>query len=228
MGASKRAAELVFQGLTERQTDTRFTMVRFGNVLGSSGSVVPLFREQIKQSGPITVTHPDIIRYFMTISEAAELVIQAGSMGEGGDVFVLDMGEPVKIIDLAKQMIRLSGLEVKDDQHSGGDIEIQFTGLRPGEKLYEELLIGDSVHGTEHPRILRAEEKALSWRETQEFLNDLVNSCHEFRCDLVQNLLIIVPTDYTPTNQELHDNVCLYNHRSILDSKDNIIKLESV
>ena len=153
MGASKRVAELVLQGLTERQTNTRFTMVRFGNVLGSSGSVVPLFREQIKQGGPITVTHPDIIRYFMTIPEAAELVIQAGSMGEGGDVFVLDMGEPIKIVDLASRMIRLSGLEIKDDKHPTGDIEIQFTNLRPGEKLFEELLVGDNISGTDHPRI---------------------------------------------------------------------------
>ena len=159
MGASKRMAELALQGLAQRQTTTRFTMVRFGNVLGSSGSVVPLFRQQIKQGGPITVTHPDIIRYFMTIPEAAELVIQAGAMGTGGDVFVLDMGEPVKIIDLAARMIHLSGLEVKDDKHPNGDIEILYTGLRPGEKLYEELLIGDNVSGTGHPRIMRAEEQ---------------------------------------------------------------------
>lgn len=227
MGASKRIAELALQGLTARQSPTRFTMVRFGNVLGSSGSVVPLFREQIKQGGPITVTHPDIIRYFMTIPEAAELVIQAGSMGSGGDVFVLDMGEPVKIIDLAKQMIRLSGLETKDDENPNGDIEIEFTGLRPGEKLYEELLIGDNISGTEHPLILRAEEKFLNWQETQIFLNDLDDACRHFKCDVVQNLLMNVPADYTPTTKELYDNVWLSGPESILEqNKDNVIKLE--
>ncbi|ELY1801392.1 polysaccharide biosynthesis protein, partial [Escherichia coli] len=153
MGTTKRLAELVLQALSARQSQTRFCMVRFGNVLGSSGSVVPLFEKQIAQGGPVTLTHRDIIRYFMTIPEASQLVIQAGAMGHGGDVFVLDMGDPVKIYDLAKRMIRLSGLSVRDDKNPDGDIAIEVTGLRPGEKLYEELLIGDSVQGTSHPRI---------------------------------------------------------------------------
>lgn len=208
MGASKRMAELALQGLAQRQNTTRFTMVRFGNVLGSSGSVVPLFRQQIKQGGPITVTHPDIIRYFMTIPEAAELVIQAGAMGTGGDVFVLDMGEPVKIIDLATRMIHLSGLEVKDDKHPNGDIEIQYTGLRPGEKLYEELLIGDNVSGTEHKRIMRAEEQCLNWDETKKLLDELDRACHAYKCDLVKELLINAPTDYRST-EKLSDAVWL-------------------
>jgi FlaA1/EpsC-like NDP-sugar epimerase len=161
MGATKRCAELLLQALAEKSKNTRFTMVRFGNVLGSSGSVVPLFREQIRQGGPITLTHADIIRYFMTIPEAAQLVIQAGAMGEGGDVFVLDMGEPVRIYDLAKRMIKLSGLQLRDEQHPDGDIEIHVTGLRPGEKLYEELLIGDNVLPTHHSRIMRAQEQQL-------------------------------------------------------------------
>ena len=228
MGASKRVGELVLQGLTERQSATHFTMVRFGNVLGSSGSVVPLFREQIKQGGPITVTHPDIIRYFMTIPEAAELVIQAGSMGEGGDVFVLDMGEPVKIADLAKRMIRLSGLEVKNDANPSGDIEIQFTGLRPGEKLYEELLVGDNIIGTDHPRILRAEEKALNWQETQVFLSKLDEACRHFECDTIQNLLLTVPTGYTPNMQELHDSVWTPKLRPQTKRKGNVVKLENI
>ena len=162
MGATKRCAELLLQALAEESKTTRFTMVRFGNVLGSSGSVVPLFCEQIRQGGPITLTHSEIIRYFMTIPEAAQLVIQAGAMGEGGDVFVLDMGEPVRIYDLAKRMIKLSGLQVRDEQHPEGDIEIRVTGLRPGEKLYEELLIGDNVLPTQHHRILRAQENQIS------------------------------------------------------------------
>ncbi len=167
MGASKRLAELVLQALATREGQrTRFTMVRFGNVLGSSGSVVPLFREQIRAGGPVTVTHPEIIRYFMTIPEAAQLVIQAGSLAEGGDVFVLDMGEPVKIVDLAKRMIHLMGESVRDSDNPHG-IELQFTGLRPGEKLYEELLIGDKVIETANPRILRAEEVRLDYAELQ-------------------------------------------------------------
>lgn len=163
MGATKRMAELVFQDQATRGGNTTiFSMVRFGNVLGSSGSVVPLFRRQIAEGGPVTVTHPDITRYFMTIPEAALLVIQAGSMAEGGDVFVLDMGAPLKIVDLARRMIKLTGLEVKDDQHPEGDIEVVFSGLRPGEKLYEELLIGENVVGTKHPKIMRAQEEVLS------------------------------------------------------------------
>jgi FlaA1/EpsC-like NDP-sugar epimerase len=173
MGASKRLAEMVLQGLAEVNGKTTFSMVRFGNVLGSSGSVVPLFREQIKHGGPITLTHPDITRYFMSIPEAAQLVIQAGAMGQGGDVFVLDMGEPVKIMDLARRMVELSGLTVRDDKAHQGDIELSVTGLRPGEKLYEELLIGDNPQPTEHPRIMKAHEVFLPWRELQTKLEHL-------------------------------------------------------
>ncbi|EPI9369201.1 polysaccharide biosynthesis protein, partial [Shigella sonnei] len=173
MGTTKRLAELVLQALSARQSQTRFCMVRFGNVLGSSGSVVPLFEKQIAQGGPVTLTHRDIIRYFMTIPEASQLVIQAGAMGHGGDVFVLDMGDPVKIYDLAKRMIRLSGLSVRDDKNPDGDIAIEVTGLRPGEKLYEELLIGDSVQGTSHPRIMTANEVMLPWQDLSLLLKEL-------------------------------------------------------
>ena len=177
MGASKRMAELVLQAMA--QTDpgrTIFTMVRFGNVLGSSGSVVPRFREQIRSGGPVTLTHPDITRYFMTIPEASQLVLQAASLGRGGDVFLLDMGKPVKIYDLAVRMIALSGLTVKDKEHPNGDIEIQITGLRPGEKLYEELLIGDEPQKTEHPRIFRAVEKSLPMQRMKELTGELVEA----------------------------------------------------
>ena len=174
MGATKRFAELILQSMAREEnpkSKTRMTMVRFGNVLGSSGSAIPLFQQQIKNGGPVTVTHPEVIRYFMSISEAAELVIQAGAMGKGGDVFVLDMGEPVKIYELAKRLINLSGMEVKDNDNLQGDIEITFTGLRPGEKLYEELLIGDNVTTTEHKQILRAEEESLSTEELKKYLS---------------------------------------------------------
>ncbi|MEQ1539364.1 MAG: nucleoside-diphosphate sugar epimerase/dehydratase [Sphingorhabdus sp.] len=163
MGASKRLAELILQAFALQSSSTRFSMVRFGNVLGSSGSVVPLFRQQIKQGGPVTVTHEDITRYFMTIPEAAQLVIQAGTMARGGEVFVLDMGEPVRIIELARTMIELSGLSVRDDADPDGDIAIEVTGLRDGEKLYEELLIGDNPEATEHRRIMKANEDYLDW-----------------------------------------------------------------
>jgi len=178
MGATKRMAELVLQDLATRYAlkeghRTIFSMVRFGNVLGSSGSVVPLFRRQIEQGGPVTVTHPEITRFFMTIPEAALLVIQAGSMAEGGDVFVLDMGDPVKIVDLARRMVQLTGLEVKDEKSPEGDIEIVFSGLRPGEKLYEELLIGDNVVGTSHPKIMRAQEERLPHEQLMALLEEL-------------------------------------------------------
>ncbi len=174
MGATKRFAELILQGLSiDGQVATRFTMVRFGNVLGSSGSVIPLFREQIARGGPVTVTDTRIIRYFMTIPEAAQLVIQAGAMGLGGDVFVLDMGQPIRILDLAKRMIHLSGLEVKDEELPDGEVEIDITGLRPGEKLYEELLIGDNVSDTTHSRIMRAEEEVIPWIELNKKLEQL-------------------------------------------------------
>lgn len=196
MGASKRLAELVLQALAQRQSATRFCMVRFGNVLGSSGSVVPLFREQIRKGGPITVTHKDIIRYFMTIPEAAQLVLQAGAMGKGGDVYVLDMGEPVKIADLAKRMIHLMGLEVKDEIHPNGDIEIKFTGLRPGEKLYEELLIGENVRETAHPRIMAADEVRLSWPEMQSLLLQLDSLCDSFNVESIIDVMRCAPTGF--------------------------------
>jgi len=174
MGATKRLAEMTLQALAAAHPGkTRFTMVRFGNVLGSSGSVIPLFREQIRRGGPVTVTDPRIVRYFMTIPEAAQLVIQAGAMGGDGDVFVLDMGEPVKILDLARRMIQLSGLAVRDESNPEGDVEIVFTGLRPGEKLYEELLIGANVTPTGHPRIRRANEGFLRWEELAPILAEL-------------------------------------------------------
>ncbi len=197
MGASKRLAELVLQGLATRQNRTRFCMVRFGNVLGSSGSVVPLFREQIRNGGPITVTHPEIIRYFMTIPEAAQLVIQAGAMGKGGDVFVLDMGEPVRIADLARRMVHLMGLEVKDSQHPDGDIEICFSGLRPGEKLYEELLIGENVRQTAHPRIMAANEVSLNWKDMAELLRQLEHHCEHFSVERIVQLITEAPTGFS-------------------------------
>ncbi|ENM5927044.1 polysaccharide biosynthesis protein [Vibrio mimicus] len=204
MGTTKRMAELGLQALAEQENlkakGTRFCMVRFGNVLGSSGSVVPLFKRQIEAGGPITVTHPDIIRYFMTIPEAAQLVIQAGAMGKGGDVFVLDMGEPVRITDLAINLIQLSGLEVKDEQHPYGDIAIEFTGLRPGEKLYEELLIGDNVAKTAHERIMTANERYLPLAEFEQHLNELDKACHAFNHERIRELLLEAPTDFNPTD----------------------------
>ncbi len=198
MGATKRFAELVLQGLGQQRRGTRFCMVRFGNVLGSSGSVVPLFRKQIQSGGPVTVTHPEITRYFMTIPEAAQLVLQAGSMGQGGDVFVLDMGSSVKIVDLAKRMVHLSGLEVRDDQHPDGDIAIEFTGLRPGEKLYEELLIGDNVLPTDHPCIMRAQEVELLWEDVAELLRQLDDACHFADCSRVREILRRGVDGYVP------------------------------
>jgi FlaA1/EpsC-like NDP-sugar epimerase len=173
MGASKRLAEMILQAMAASSLNTKFSMVRFGNVLGSSGSVVPKFRQQIKDGGPITLTHPDITRYFMTIPEAAQLVIQAGAMAEGGEVFVLDMGQPVKIFDLAKSMVELSGLTIRDASNPDGDIEIEITGLRPGEKLYEELLIGDDPKPTPHPRIMKANERFLPWLNLEVHLREL-------------------------------------------------------
>jgi FlaA1/EpsC-like NDP-sugar epimerase len=171
MGASKRVCELVLQGLAAEEGKTRFAMVRFGNVLGSSGSVVPRFQQQIKEGGPVTLTHRDVTRYFMTIPEAAQLVIQAGAMAEGGDVFLLDMGKPIRIHDMARTMIHLSGLSVRDEENPEGDIEIREVGLRKGEKLYEELLIGDSAQPTSHPRIMRALEQRLTWHDLLERLD---------------------------------------------------------
>lgn len=210
MGASKRMAELVLQGLSQRQSKTVFSMVRFGNVLGSSGSVVPLFRDQIRDGGPVTVTHPDIIRYFMTIPEASQLVLQAGSMGRGGEVFVLDMGEPVKIADLARKMIHLMGLEEKSDDNPSGDIEIVFTGLRPGEKLYEELLIGDNPQGTSHPRIMMAREVSLPWANVEELLSKFTRASQAFDCRAVVELLKEGRTAYEP-NGDVADLVWCNN-----------------
>jgi FlaA1/EpsC-like NDP-sugar epimerase len=189
MGASKRFAELILQGLAQEETPTRFCMVRFGNVLGSSGSVVPLFREQIEQGGPVTVTHPEVSRYFMSIQEAAQLVLQAGAMGTGGDVFVLDMGEPVQIVDLAKRMIRLSGHEVGSRSPSRSGVDIEFIGLRPGEKLHEELLLGTSVSGTGHPMIMRAEEESLSYAEIEQALRELQTCCDRLDCRGITDIL---------------------------------------
>ncbi|MDN3552601.1 nucleoside-diphosphate sugar epimerase/dehydratase [Halomonas almeriensis] len=207
MGASKRMAELVCQALGEYQSSTRFSMVRFGNVLGSSGSVVPLFRQQIVAGGPVTVTHPDITRYFMTIPEAAQLVIQAGSMAKGGDVFVLDMGEPVKIAELARHMVRLSGLEpFSASDGEKGDIEIAFTGLRPGEKLYEELLVGESVSQTSHSRILTANETMWPWVKIHALLEDLYAACFDFDYPALRRLLEYAPIDYSP-REDLCDHL---------------------
>jgi FlaA1/EpsC-like NDP-sugar epimerase len=198
MGATKRFAELVLQGLQERTETTRFCMVRFGNVLGSSGSVVPLFREQIRGGGPVTVTHPHIIRYFMTIAEAAQLVIQAGSMAKGGDVFVLDMGRPVRIDDLARRMINLMGMTVRDDAQPDGDIEIVYTGLRSAEKLFEELLIGNNVTATDHPMIMRAIEHSRPWPRMQELLEELTVALERLECDQALALLGETVPEYQP------------------------------
>ena len=215
MGSTKRLAEMVLQALSRESAPvlfrddeglhqlnkTRFTMVRFGNVLGSSGSVIPLFHEQIRKGGPVTVTHPNITRYFMTIPEAAQLVIQAGAMGQGGDVFVLDMGQPVKIAVLAEKMIHLSGLSVRSDKNPHGDIAIEFTGLRPGEKLYEELLIGDNVSPTEHPMIMRANEEHLSWDTFKKVLGDLLAAVERDDYDRVRQLLRETVSGYKPEGE---------------------------
>lgn len=200
MGTTKRMAELSLQSLAAEKHNTRFCMVRFGNVLGSSGSVIPLFKRQIAEGDHVTITHPDIIRYFMTIPEAAGLVIQAGAMGKGGDVFVLDMGEPVRIVDLATNLIKLSGLQVKSLENPLGDIEIKFTGLRPGEKLFEELLIGDDVMGSEHERIMRANESFLPYSEYKLILDRLDKACHQFDHEAIREILLTVPAGFNPTD----------------------------
>jgi len=213
MGSTKRLAEMVLQALSKEPStrlfrvendqqsypnNTRFTMVRFGNVLGSSGSVIPLFREQIQNGGPVTVTHPNITRYFMTIPEASQLVIQAGAMGLGGDVFVLDMGEPVKIAELAEKMINLTGLTVRSESNPSGEIAIEFTGLRPGEKLYEELLIGDNDAPTNHPMIQRANENFLPWAELEPLLQELHQAAKDGDCVLIRQMLRQVVDGYKP------------------------------
>jgi FlaA1/EpsC-like NDP-sugar epimerase len=203
MGASKRLSEMVLQALAHHSTQatTIFSMVRFGNVLGSSGSVVPLFRDQIKSGGPITLTHEDITRYFMTIPEAAQLVIQAGAMGTGGDVFVLDMGQPVRIVDLAKRMVELSGLVLKDELHPDGDIEITITGLRPGEKLFEELLIGDNPQPTQHPRIMKANEDFMSWHTLQLQLDKINMAVQTNDVPKIRGLLQSLVPGYQPSDE---------------------------
>lgn len=206
MGATKRFAELTLQAMQERSAHTRFCMVRFGNVLESSGSVVPLFREQIKRGGPVTVTHKDVIRYFMTIPEAAQLVLQAGSMARGGDVFLLNMSEPVRIDDLARRMISLMGLTVKDASNPDGEIEIIYTGLRPAEKLFEELLIGNNVMGTAHPMIMRALEHHIPWPQLKSVLEEIVLALETFDCVGARELLMNTVSEYAPTG-EIHDLV---------------------
>jgi len=215
MGSTKRVAELILQALSRETAPvlfgaddavhhvnkTRFTMVRFGNVLGSSGSVIPRFYQQIRSGGPVTVTHPKITRYFMTIPEAAQLVIQAGSMGQGGDVFVLDMGQPVKIAELAEKLIHLSGMSVRSEKNPHGDITIEFTGLRPGEKLYEELLIGDNVSATEHPMIMRAEEESFTWDVLRELLAKLLKAVEQDDYPQVRVLLREMVSGYVPEGE---------------------------
>ncbi len=215
MGSTKRVAEMILQALSREAAPvlfgaddavhhvnkTRFTMVRFGNVLGSSGSVIPRFYQQIRSGGPVTVTHPKITRYFMTIPEAAQLVIQAGSMGQGGDVFVLDMGQPVKIAELAEKLIHLSGMSVRSEKSPHGDIAIEFTGLRPGEKLYEELLIGDNVSATEHPMIMRADEEYFTWDVLKELLARLLKAVEGDDYPQVRVLLREVVSGYVPEGE---------------------------
>ena len=200
MGASKRFSELILQALNSENSKTCFSMVRFGNVLDSAGSVVPLFRKQIKEGGPVTVTHPNVTRYFMSIPEAVQLVLQAGAMAKGGDVFVLDMGEPVKILDLAYRMIYLSGLSPVTSENSEGDIKIVFTGLRQGEKLYEELLIGNDVIQSQHPQIMQAKEASLSWVEVQEVINSLIKSYQNLNDEEIKKLLVQKIEGYKPIN----------------------------
>lgn len=213
MGATKRLAEKFLQALSSTKNQTVFTMVRFGNVLGSSGSVVPLFRKQIRNGGPVTVTHPEIVRYFMTIPEAVGLVIQAGSMAKGGEVFVLDMGKPVKIIDLAKKMIQLSGLTIRDENNPEGEIDIVFTGLRPGEKLFEELLTGSNVVGTEHPMIMMAKEKFCPLPTIQEVLKNLEMACSEFDLEKIRQILQETVEGYNPQCESI-DPVWLARSKS--------------
>jgi FlaA1/EpsC-like NDP-sugar epimerase len=203
MGASKRLAEMMLQALAATQMGecgTKFSMVRFGNVLGSSGSVVPKFRQQIRDGGPITLTHPEVTRYFMTIPEASQLVIQAGAMAKGGEVFVLDMGVPIKILDLAHRMIELSGLSVKNEKNPDGNIEIQITGLRPGEKLYEELLIGDSPEPTHHLMIMKAHEDFIPWKDLERELQTLEMVLDVNDVSLIRMMMMKLVTGYVPSD----------------------------
>ena len=223
MGASKRFAEMLCQAVGSDRDHTRFCMVRFGNVLGSSGSVVPLFREQISIGGPVTVTHPEVTRYFMTISEAAQLVLHASAMGQGGDVFVLDMGEPVRILDLAHRMVRLSGYKVRDVDNPEGDIEIQFSGLRPGEKLYEELMLGDHIIGTGHPMIMRAEDDFPPLEQLRSWLEQLESHCAEMDCDSIKAVLSEAVSGFHE-HDRMHDH--LWNkQRTLNEPPSNVQEL---
>jgi FlaA1/EpsC-like NDP-sugar epimerase len=210
MGASKRIAELVLQAMADVASrgdhSTNYSLVRFGNVLGSSGSVAPLFSAQIAAGGPITLTHPEVTRYFMTIPEAAQLVIQSSAMASGGDVFVLDMGDPVRIYDLAVKMVYLSGLIVRNEVHPHGDIEIKVTGLRPGEKLYEELLIGDDPQPTLHPKIMKAHEEFLSWDELQQELDKLNLALVACDVKLIREILKKLVPGYRPNGDAVNWN----------------------
>lgn len=217
MGATKRMAELVVQGLARQTQSTRFSMVRFGNVLGSSGSVVPLFRQQIRSGGPVTLTHPEMTRYFMTIPEASQLVIQAGAMGSSGEVFVLDMGEPVRIEDLARRMVALSGLSVQDSDNPNGDIRIEITNIRPGEKLHEELLLGDSITTTGHPRIMRAREVELPWTRVMNILDQLETASDRFDTYAVRRILMANVAGYAPQG-DIEDPVWLAGQKPKISS----------
>jgi FlaA1/EpsC-like NDP-sugar epimerase len=228
MGASKRCAELICQAYARSDVPTRFCMVRFGNVLGSSGSVVPLFFDQINGGGPVTVTHPEVTRYFMTISEAAQLVLQAGSMGRGGEVFVLDMGKPVKIMDLAERMVSLLGHSLRNEENPDGDIEIRVTGLRPGEKLFEELILGDNITGTGHPMIMQADENYLELVNLLACLEQIELVCQEGDCRSIKNLLIEIVGDF-PENP-INDIVWLHsqadrNDGIVSSGRDNVTPL---
>jgi FlaA1/EpsC-like NDP-sugar epimerase len=233
MGASKRLAEMVLQAIDHEPIDdgiptrTRFSMVRFGNVLGSSGSVVPKFRRQIRDGGPITLTHKEIARYFMTIPEAAQLVIQAGAMAEGGDVFVLDMGQPVKIMDLARRMVELSGLVVRDEQEPDGDIAIEIIGLRPGEKLYEELLIGDNPIETKHERIMKARERVMPWSVLEQHLAVLQTALADQDNEKIRSVLTELVTGYTASN-EIVDWVVMLDQSPVPDSTKVSVAVGSV
>lgn len=220
MGATKRLAELILQGLDSSQETTRFSMVRFGNVLGSSGSVVPLFREQIRHGGPVTITHPNITRYFMTIPEAAQLVVQASTMATGGEVFVLDMGEPVLIRDLACNMIKLCGLTVRSAENPDGDIEIAVVGMRPGEKLYEELLIGNDPRLTAHPRIMMAMEHRLPWKALRADLARLEALIAAGDVEQARDLLSLLVTEYQPSS-DIVDWVTVHGESSLSDMSVN-------
>lgn len=227
MGCSKRIAEMVLQSLADNSLgNTTFSMVRFGNVLGSSGSVVPKFRQQIADDGPITVTHKEITRYFMSIPEAVQLVIQAGAMAKGGDVFVLDMGESVKIIDLAKKMISLAGLQLKDKYNVNGDIEIQYSGLRPGEKLYEELLIGDNVKGTQHPRIMQANEEFIQLDKLSSLLGNLENMLADDVTEDIKKSLTEIVSGYTPWKDNKNNDLKIPSTKNKDSDLDKVVSIK--